>query len=141
MAGSWPYYDNERWGGPQGGRIPQEQFPGTFALYHTQICSGSADAVLYSRQFNVAIFTSTGDTATLGTPTVDDVGKVLILVNTNTTQNTVATGANKITNGSGTAGDTLTAPAHAGAVAVLVAYNGYWALVVGGTGSWVLSEV
>ena len=142
MAGSWPYYDNERWGGPQGGRIPQEQFPGTFALYHTQVLSGTVDAVLFSRQFNIAMFTSTGpDAATLATPGADDVGKVLMLINTNTTQNTVTTAANKITSGASSAGDTLTAPAHAGAVAILVAYNGYWALVVGGTGSWVLSEV
>lgn len=142
MPGVWPFYTNERWGGPQGGRIPQEQFPGTFALYHTQALTGTTDAVTFSRQFNLAVFTSTGpDAATLAVPGADDVGKVLILVNTNTTQTTVTTTANKITNGTGTAGDTLTAPAHAGAVAVLVASNGFWNLVVGGTGSWVLSEV
>ena len=32
MAGSAPYYDNIRWGGPQGVRIPQEAFPATMAL-------------------------------------------------------------------------------------------------------------
>ena len=142
MAGIWPYFDNLRWGGPQGARLPQEQYPGTFTLYHTQVASGTADAIMYSRQLNVCIFTSTGpDSATLATPGANDVGKILILVNTNTTQNTVTTAANKIVSGAASAGDTLTAPAHAGAVAVLVASNGFWNLVVGGTGSWVLSEV
>jgi len=142
MAGSWPYYDNERWGGPQGGRIPQEQFPASFAVYHTQVCSGSADVLMYSRQINIAIFTSTGpDAATLATPGADDVGKILILVNTNTTQNKVTTAANKITNGTATPGDTLTAPAHAGAVTILMATNGAWNMLVNGVGGWVLSEV
>lgn len=142
MGGTWPYFDNERWGGPDGGRIPQEQFPGTFALFHTDLFTGTTDAVKFSRQFNISVFNSTGpDAATLGTPGANDVGKVVVLVNNNTTQTTVTTAANKIVNGTGTAGDTLTAPAHAGAVAVLVASNGYWNLVVGGTGSWVLSEV
>ena len=142
MAGTWPFFDNLRWGGPQGGRVPQEQFPGTFALYHTDALTGTADVVKFSRQFNVAVFTSTGpDAATLATPGANDVGKILILVNTNTTQTTVTTAANKIVSGGTTPGDTLTAPAHAGAVAILIASNGFWNLVVGGTGSWVLSEV
>ena len=107
-----------------------------------QVCSGSADAVTFTNECNVAIFTSTGpDAATLATPGPGDVGKILILVNTNTTQNVVTTAANKIVNGTGTAGDTLTAPAHAGAVAMLVASNGFWNVLIGGTGTWVLSEV
>lgn len=32
MAGNPPDYNNYRWGGPQGGRIPQEMFPATFAI-------------------------------------------------------------------------------------------------------------
>lgn len=32
MAGTPPDYDNQRWGGPSGGRIPQEMFPATFAI-------------------------------------------------------------------------------------------------------------
>src|ERR1700733_12250145 len=142
MPGTWPNYSNERWGGPQGGRVPQEQFPGTFALYTSQALTGATDVVKFANQFNLPIFPSPSpDAATLATPGADDVGKVLILVNTNTSQTTVTTAQNKIVNGSGTPGDTLTAPAHAGAVAVLVASNGFWNLVVGGTGSWVLSEV
>lgn len=140
MPGVWPFFANERWGGPQGGRIPQEQFPGTFALYHTSLMSGTADAIPFTRQINIMVFTST-DAATLATPGANDVGKILILVNTTTGQSTVTTAANKILTGGTTPGDTLTAPAHAGAVAILVASNGFWNLVVGGTGSWVLSEV
>ena len=142
MAGSWPYFDNFRWGGPRGGRVPQEQFPATFAVFHTQVCSGTADVVEFSRQLNIAIFTSTtdtgGNTATLATPGANDVGKVLILVNTNTTQNVVTTAAGKILNGAA-AGLHLTAPATAGAVIFLVASNGFWNTIVGGTGTWVLS--
>ena len=104
--------------------------------------SGATDAVLFPAAVNVAIFTSTGpDAATLATPAAADAGKILLLVNTNTTQNVVTTAANKITNGTGTAGDTLTAPAHTGATCLLVASNGFWNLIVGGTGTWVLSEV
>ena len=134
------------------GTVPDSALPGTFLIQKAdgsinmlpivQVCSGATDAVLFGSALNVAVFTSTGpDAATLATPGASDVGKILILVNTNTTQNTVTTSANKILNGSATLGDTLTAPAHAGAVAVLVASNGFWNLVVGGTGSWVLSEV
>lgn len=32
MAGNPPNYDNQRWGGPQGVRIPQEAFPATMGL-------------------------------------------------------------------------------------------------------------
>ena len=32
MAGNPPDYDNQRWGGPKGVRIPQEAFPATMAL-------------------------------------------------------------------------------------------------------------
>lgn len=107
-----------------------------------QVCAGATDAVTFANAINVAIFTSTGpDAATLATPGAGDVGKVLMLVNTNTTQNVVTTAANKIVNGTATAGDTLTAPAHNGGVAFLVASNGFWNLHVGGTGTWVLSEV
>lgn len=43
MAGSPPYYNNVRWGGPQGVRIPQEAFPGTMALVkETDINVGGA---------------------------------------------------------------------------------------------------
>ena len=105
-----------------------------------QACAGSADAVLFPAAINVAIFTSTGpDTATLATPAAADAGKILILVNTNTTQNTCATASNKILNGTATAHATMTAPAQAGAVIVLVASSGFWNVVVGGTGTWVLS--
>lgn len=107
-----------------------------------QTYSGTTDAVTFAQPYNIAIFTSTGpDAATLAVPGAGDVGKVLVLVNTNTTQNTVTTTANKIVNGGATPGDTLTAPAHAGATTMLVASNGFWNLLVGGTGSWVLSEV
>ena len=134
------------------GTVPDSALPGTFLIQKAdgsinmlptvQVCSGATDVVLFGSALNVAVFTSTGpDAATLATPGAGDVGKILILVNTNTTQNTVTTSANKILNGSATPGDTLTAPAHAGAVEILVASNGFWNLVVGGTGSWVLSEV
>lgn len=142
MSGSWPYFDNERWGGPGGGRIPQEQFPATFTVFNTQVASGAADVIAYSRQLNIAIFTSVSDTggnnATLATPGANDVGKILIMVNTVTTQNVVKTASGKILNGAA-AGSTLTAPATAGATMILVASNGYWNTVVGGTGTWVLS--
>ena len=32
MAGTPPDYSNIRWGGPKGGRIPQEIFPATFLM-------------------------------------------------------------------------------------------------------------
>lgn len=132
--------------------VPTSFLPGTFVVQQTngstnlapcvQVCAGATDAVTFANAVNLAIFTSTGpDAATLATPGSGDVGKILVLVNTNTTQNVVTTAANKITSGATSAGDTLTAPAHSGAAAVLIAYNGFWSLVVGGTGSWVLSEV
>jgi hypothetical protein len=105
-----------------------------------QACAGGTDAVLFSSALNVAIFTSTGpDAATLATPGAGDVGKILLLVNTNTTQNVVTTAAGILTNGTATTYLHLTAPAHAGAVAVLVAQNGFWDVVNLGTGTWVLS--
>ena len=105
-----------------------------------QTCAGSADAVLFANALNIAMFTSTGpDSGTLATPIAGDNGKILILVNTNTTQNVVATAAGKILSGAASAGGTLTAPAHAGAVCVLVAANLFWNMIVGGTGSWVVS--
>lgn len=43
MAGNPPYYDNVRWGGPGGVRLPQEAFPGTMALVkETDINVGGA---------------------------------------------------------------------------------------------------
>lgn len=43
MAGSPPYYDNRRWGGPRGLRIPQEAFPATIDLVkETDINVGGA---------------------------------------------------------------------------------------------------
>ena len=113
---------------------------GTAPVYTTYV--GTADAVLFPAAINVAIFTSTGpDLATLAVPGAGDVGKILYLVNTNTTQTTVTTTANKILNGTASTYDTLTAPAHAGAVAMLIATNGFWNVGVLGTGTWVLSEV
>ena len=121
---------------PTGGIIPG----GGSVSYNTY--AGATDAVTFGAQVNVAIFTSTTpDAATLATPAAGDAGKVLILVNTNTTQNAVTTAANKILNGTASTYDTLTAPAHAGAVAVLVASSGFWNAEVFGTGTWVLSEV
>src|SRR3974390_746602 len=89
------------------GTVPDTALPGTFIVQKSdgtanivpsvQVCSGSADAVTFANAINIAIFTSTGpDTATLATPGASDVGKVLILVNTNTTQNTCATASGKI---------------------------------------------
>lgn len=244
MAGLPPDYDNYRWGGPKGGRIPQEVFPATFRMkietdiniggagttntinldpsqtqssFYTFVSAGSGattvvwpgafpghnfvaynnsgqsltlkvtgqtgvtlangtyaflemnktdivrvtpdqgsggglpqstvytgttDAITFPAAYNVAIITSTGpDLATLATPVAADNGKVLVLINTNTTQTTVTTAANKILNGTGTAGDTLTAPAHAGAVVVLFAAALFWNIAPAGTGTWVLSEV
>jgi hypothetical protein len=134
------------------GSVPTAYLPGSFIVQQAsgntnlapcvQALTGITDVVTFANAVNIAIFTSTGpDAATLAVPAAADVGKVLILLNTNTSQSTVTTTANKILNGTATPGDTLTAPAHAGAVAVLVASNGFWNLVVGGTGSWVLSEV
>jgi len=136
-------------GGPVG-TIPDTALPGTFIAQKSdgtvnlspsvQVCSGTADAVTFANATNIAVFTSTGpDAATLATPGAGDVGKRLILINTNTTQNAVKTAANKIVDGSGTPGDTLTAPAHNGAAALLVASNGFWNVV--SYGNWVLSEV
>lgn len=43
MPANPPYYDNVRWGGPGGVRIPQEAFPGTMALVkETDINVGGA---------------------------------------------------------------------------------------------------
>ena len=248
MAGSAPYYDNQKWGGPQGVRIPQEVFPATMAVvketdinvggagstntitidpsqtlssYYTltnagsgattinfpvlhngfvftvynnsgqssiwkvtgktgvtvangykavllfdkvaadivrvtpdqsgtgtlttpnvTVYTGTTDAIAFPNAYNVAIITSTGpEAATLATPVAGDNGKTLVIINTNTTQSTVTTAANKILNGTGTAGDTLTAPAHAGAVVVLYAAALFWNIAPAGTGTWVLSEV
>ncbi len=139
MAGVWPYFSNIRWGGPRGLRFPMEQFPATITAFHTQVASGTADAVLFSRQLNICIFTSTTDTgATLATPGANDVGKILIIMNDNTTQNVVTTASGKIRNGA-TTGLHLTAPATAGSVVMLIASNGFWNLLVAGTGAWVLS--
>ena len=105
-----------------------------------QTAAGSADAVTFASALNICVFTSTGpDTATLAVPAAGDAGKILILVNTNTTQNTCATTTNKFLIGTASTYTTLTAPAHAGAVIVLVASSGFWNIVVGGTGTWVLS--
>lgn len=109
---------------------------------NVQVCSGATDAVTFANPINIARFTSTGpDAATLATPVAGDAGKILILINDNTTQNVVTTSANVIVNGTASPGDTLTAPAHAGAVTVLIASNLKWAMLVNGTGGWVLSEV
>lgn len=137
------------YGGPTG-TVADSSLPGTFLVQKSdlstnmlptvQVCSGSADAVLFNSAINIAVFTSTGpDAATLATPGAGDIGKILILVNTNTTQNVVSTAASKIVDGAASAGDILTAPAHAGATNILIASNGFWNMVVGGTGSWVLS--
>ena len=134
------------------GSVPTAYLPGSFIVQQAsgntnlapcvQALTGTTDVVTFANAINIVEFTSTGpDAATLAVPAATDAGKILILVNTNTSQTTVTTTANKILNGTATPGDTLTAPAHAGAVAVLVASNGFWNLVVGGTGSWVLSEV
>ena len=138
-------------GGPVG-TVPLAYLPGSFIVQQAngatnlapcvQVCAGATDAITFANMLNIAIVTSTTpDAATLATPGAGDVGKVLILVNTTTSQTTVTTAANKIVSGAASAGDTLTAPAHAGAMAILVAFNGFWSLSVGGTGSWVLSEV
>ena len=43
MGGNAPTYDNVRWGGPQGVRLPQEVFPATMAvLKETDINVGGA---------------------------------------------------------------------------------------------------
>lgn len=135
------------------GTVPDAYLPGSFIIQQSntntnlvpcvQVAAGAADAVLFANPLNICIFTSTTDTgagaATLAVPGASDVGKVLILVNTNTTQNVVTTTASKLLIGTATAYGTLTAPAHAGAVIVLIASNGFWNIVVGGTGTWVLS--
>lgn len=134
------------------GSVPYAYLPGNFILQQAngatnlapcvQVCAGTTDAVTFSNAINIAVFTSTGpDASTLATPGAGDVGKILVLINTNTTQNVVTTAANKIVNGTATAGDTLTSPAHNGATTILIASNGFWNLWVGGTGTWVLSEV
>ncbi|MGB2629072.1 MAG: hypothetical protein WAK20_19965 [Candidatus Acidiferrum sp.] len=104
--------------------------------------SGTADAVLYPNAINVALFTGTGvDAATLGTPGSADAGKILVLVNANGSADTVTTAANKVVTGSSSAFDTLTSPAHSGAMAILVASNGFWNTNPLGVGAWTLSEV
>jgi len=135
------------------GTVPDSSLPGTFILQQAsgsynlspavQTCAGAADAVTFANAVNIAIFTSTTDTganaATLAVPGASDVGKVLIIINTNTTQNVINTTAGKFLIGTATAYGTLTAPAHAGAVVVLIASNGFWNVLVLGTGTWVLS--
>lgn len=142
-------------GGPVG-TVGVNDLPGTFIVQKAdgsinlaaitnlpptvQVCAGTTDAITFTNAINVAIFTSTGpDAATLATPGASDVGKVLVLVNTNTTQNAVTTAANKVLDGSATPTNTLTAPVHAGATAILVASNGFWN--VAALGNWVSSEV
>ena len=129
-----------------GGLLPITFYAATggssLAGYNNTLYTGATDAVLFPAAVNVATFLSTTpDAATLATPVAGDAGKVLILVNQNTSQTTVTTAANKILNGTATPGDTLTAPAHAGAVTILVVAGLFWNLGVFGTGSWVLSEV
>lgn len=102
--------------------------------------TSGTDAVTFTSAINIAIFTvlTTADAATLATPGASDVGKILILVNTNTIQNTVTTASGKLLNGAA-AGHILTAPATAGAVSILIASNGFWNIATIGTGTWVLS--
>lgn len=104
-----------------------------------QVASGAADVIAFTHAINICVVTSTGpDSATLATPAAGDQGKILILINTNTTQNVVTTSAGKIVIGTGTTYNTLTAPAHAGGVALLIAANLLWNAAVLGTGEWVL---
>ena len=135
------------------GTVPDSFLPGSFLVQQSntntnlvpclQTYSGASDAVTFANAVNIAIFTSTKDTgagaATLAVPGAADVGKILILVNTNTTQNVITTTASKFLIGTNTAYGTLTAPANAGAIAVLVASNGFWNVTVLGVGTWVLS--
>ena len=135
------------------GTVPDTYLPGSFIVQQTntntnlspcvQVAAGAADAVTFANSINVCIFTSTTDTgagaATLAVPGAGDVGKILILVNTNTTQNVVTTTASKFLIGGSSAYGTLTAPNKAGAVIILIASNGFWNIPVSGTGTWVLS--
>lgn len=104
--------------------------------------SGTSDAIQYPNAINVAIFTGNADLATLSTPGSADEGKVLILLaGSGGTSCTVTTSANKILSGSASTWDTLTSGTHAGALAILVASNGFWNTNPLGVGAWTLSEV
>lgn len=104
--------------------------------------SGTSDAIQYPNAINVAKFTGNADLATLSTPGSADEGKLLILLaGSSGTSCTVTTSANKILSGSASTWDTLTSGTHAGALAFLVASNGFWNTNPLGVGAWTLSAV
>jgi hypothetical protein len=92
--------------------------------------SGSTDAIKFPAVSNIAEINATGvDACTLATPGANDVGKTLLIASTTAHAHTVTTAANKIQDGSGTNGDTLTFAAQAGANCMLIAVNGFWQVV------------
>lgn len=91
--------------------------------------SGATDAIAFPNAINIAQITSTSEAATLATPGSADAGKLLLIINSAADANTVTTASGKILDSSSTAKDTLTATAHAGSVALLVAINGFWVIV------------
>lgn len=92
--------------------------------------SGSTDAITFPARVNIAEINTAGvDAATLATPAAVDAGKLLLITSTTAQAHTVSTAANKIQDGSGTNGDTLTFAAHAGANCLLLAVSGFWQVV------------
>lgn len=87
-------------------------------------------AIQFPNPVNIARLTDAGaGTYTLATPVAADTGKLLYIESETAEAHTVTTAANKIVDGSGTNGDTLTCAAHIGANCVLMAANLVWTVV------------
>ena len=97
-----------------------------------QSYSGAAGqtAITFPAAVNIARLTdATAGAYTLATPAAADTGKLLYIESETAQAHTVTTAANKIVDGSGTNGDTLTCGAHIGANCVLMAANLLWTVV------------
>lgn len=87
-------------------------------------------AITFPAAVNIVRLTDSGaGTYTLATPVAADTGKLLYIESETAQAHTVTTAANKIVDGSGTNGDTLTYAAHIGANCVLMAANLLWTVV------------
>ncbi len=97
-----------------------------------QIYTGAAGSVAITvpAQVNIARLTdATAGSYTLATPTAADNCKLLYIESETAEAHTVTTAANKIVDGSGTNGDTLTCAVHIGANCILMAANLLWTVV------------
>lgn len=101
---------------------------GTVAQAYTG-AAGSV-AITFPGAVNIARLTdATAGSYTLATPVAADTGKLLYIESETAEAHTVTTAANKIVDGSGTNGDTLTCGAHIGANCILMAANLLWTVV------------